>query len=169
MGPTLHSNVIKTMPCFMVPVGICFCNANLRSVVAKRLNVTTAKQNQIPNRCFYLGSTDLNKTRHLTTKKHTSPWRIRKKCACLTERNQQNLGSNQRGPHVKANIGQPPENGRLARISKEHCSTRIRDLNNEKAMYQPTSMTFCVPVLFAGAEKRSKTNCRRIKTEKTTD
>ena len=167
MGPTLHSNVIKTMPCFMVPVGICSCNANLRSVVPKRLNVTTAKQNQCPNWCFYLGSTDFNKTRHLETKKHTSPWRIRKKFACLTERNQQNLGSKRRGPHVKANIGQPPENGGLARIGKEHCSTRIRYLNNKKNNV-PTSMTFCVPVLFAGAEKRSKTNCRRIKTEKTT-
>ena len=153
-----------------------------RSVVAKRLNVTTAKQNQFPNRCFYLGSTDFNKTRHLTTKKHTSPWRIRKKMRLPDRKepteprieemeiwNLSSPSSNQRGPHVKANIGQPPENGGLARICKEQCSTRIRYLNNKKAMYQPTSMTFCVPVLFAGAEKRSKTNCWRIKTEKTTD
>lgn len=88
----------------------------------------------------------INKTRHLTTKKHTSPWRIREK-NCLPDRKEPTEPGIEaaRGPHVKANIGQPPENRGLVWSSKEHCSTRIIYLYKQQksTMYQPTSMTFC--------------------------
>ena len=154
MGPTLHSNVIKTMPCFMVPVGICFCNAN-------EVWSPNDWMLQLQNKIKFLIDVSILDPQTLTKHDTWRPKRIHhhggsvKNAPAWQKGTKRTWDRIKGGPHVKANIGQPPENGRLARISKEHCSTRIRDLNNKKAMYQPTSMTFCVPVLFAGAEKRS--------------
>ena len=127
------------------------------SVVAKRLNVTTARQNQFPNRCFYLGSTDLNKTRHLTTKKHTSPWRIRQKMRLPdrkepTEPGIESKGHTCQGQHRPTSRKYGDQQGlvRNTVVQEQYIYSKPKKHN------VPTNFhDFCVAALFAGAEKRS--------------